>query len=245
MAGERCSLNLTVRRVATNQGSGTGYRASLRQRNLTRLSTGRCLPQREPPEGPVCDARATFSGKASVGVAGLFQKLEELHWCSVDQDERYKDAFGWAVRRYQHLLPNEGALEIVDFECNVRNRLHYLRQRAFRLETHPLNAERIPFVIRAEQPVGFKVCLPGLLHPRRNPEVMVPAQSTTSSTSPRRSTAGHRMRRSVYRHPPIFPRFPRHGCSTPHVLRSQRNNARRRTEHATNKSGCARRAARI
>ncbi len=129
--------------------------------------------------------------------AGSFHELKKLHRRTVNQDERHQDALGWTVRRYQQLLAFESGVEIVDFERDMRDRFDHLRQGALWLESHPLNAERIPLVIRAEQPVLLEVRLPGPFDGRRDADVMILPQWTTSEEPHGRSNAPESVRRRV------------------------------------------------
>jgi hypothetical protein len=117
--------------------------------------------------------RSAAGYNSSLDRGSLCSELQELHGRTVNQDEGHQNALGGTVRSYEQLLSDESSLEIVNFECDMRNSLDHFGQRALRLESHPLNTERIALVIRAEQPIPLKADLPDLLNVCRDTEVMI------------------------------------------------------------------------
>jgi len=62
--------------------------------------------------------------------------------CAVVEDERDPHACRRRVRRNQDFPAFERGIQIVDGKRQVRDRLHDLRHRTLRVETHPLDAVR-------------------------------------------------------------------------------------------------------
>jgi len=73
--------------------------------------------------------------------------LQQLHGCTVDFDERDQHTRTRAVRFDADVLTDERGGEIVDFESDVRHRLHEIGIRRVVPVALPLDPERIVLVI--------------------------------------------------------------------------------------------------